>query len=164
MLKPTPEVTNALGYCVGIAKQRDGVELHSLSAMSNHEHMDATDPFGDISKFEGYFKSLTARSLNCHYGRWEYSWAPRDGRQDVTSRQAAIAGMAYIAANPVLDGIVSHGIQWEGVRTRPEQLGTTRTIARPRIKFFPKKSKMPAEVEFTLSIPRGLIRDSSGWP
>ncbi len=165
MLNPAPEVTQAIGYSLGIALERYGVALHAVSAMSNHFHGDVSDPNGCISEFRRDFKSLCARALNCHYGRWEYFWAPEDGQQEVSSRQAAAKGMSYTITNPISAGLVASPEAWPGLTTCVTDLGAIEdecrsfTFEKPNFFFrHEEDSGLPESVTFSL-VPHPLGAD-----
>jgi len=125
MLTPTPEVLNAFIFCLAVAADRYGIMVHAICVMSNHVHIDLTDPFLKVSEFRRDFKSLLARSLNCHYSRWEYFWAPDDGMQEVDTQEAAADGMVYTCTNPQAAGLVAKATAWPGLISTCADLGDT---------------------------------------
>jgi putative transposase len=166
LLTACSEVNNAVGYWLGVTSQRYGIQVHSFVVMSNHIHLDVTDPGGRVCAFVRDFKAVLARVLNAHWGRWEYFWGPSPGgmQRVVTARDAALS-MAYTIANPVSAGLVSSPEAWPGENTTVQQVtaafdGTVRfTYARPSHFFRDEESggKAPASVTWSLAPhPLGL--------
>ena len=46
LLKPSKEVNRAFLFCLAVAAQATGVQVHVIMVMSNHYHLIVTDPFG----------------------------------------------------------------------------------------------------------------------
>jgi REP element-mobilizing transposase RayT len=74
-LVPRGVVPKLFGYCVALAAERHGVEVHADTCMSNHWHAAVTDTDGNIPEFCRDVHSLSARALNAHLGRWEALWS-----------------------------------------------------------------------------------------
>ena len=74
-LVPRGVVPKHLGYCVALAAERHGVEVHAVTCMSIHRHAVVTDVDGTIFEFCRDVHSLSARALNAHLGRWEALWS-----------------------------------------------------------------------------------------
>ena len=51
MLAPRGIVPKLFGYCVALAAERHGIEVHAMTVMSNHWHAVVTDPYGRIPEF-----------------------------------------------------------------------------------------------------------------
>ena len=66
MFVPRGIVPKLFGYCVALAAERHGIELHAATCMSNHYHAVLTDPEGRVCEFARDVHSLTARALNAH--------------------------------------------------------------------------------------------------
>jgi len=167
LLTPSPEVVAAIGFCLAVATNRYRIMVHALSVMANHIHLDVTDPYGEISAFRRDFKSLLARCLNCHYGRWEYFWSPRDGLQEISSEEAAVRGMAYTITNPVVAGLVAQPAAWPGLTTQLGHLGASKktsgafTFKRPAF-FFKQDGDLPETATLRLA-PHPLAGDSKAF-
>jgi putative transposase len=73
-LRPDPETTNAVWYCLGWAALKHRQTLHAAVALSNHVHVVATDPYGVYPDFLRDFHGLLARVINAWRGRWEHFW------------------------------------------------------------------------------------------
>ena len=80
-LRPDEEVTETLGYWIGLASQRYGIEIHAVIVMSNHVHLDVTDYRGLIPDFIRDLKAQYGRgSWNIDYERAGPLWADEKGR------------------------------------------------------------------------------------
>ena len=62
-LVPRGVVPKLLGYCVALAAERHGVEVHAVTCMPNHWHAVVTDVHGTIPEFCRDVHSLSARAL-----------------------------------------------------------------------------------------------------
>ena len=146
-LKPTPEVTQIVLYCLGRALEGRNVALLAFLANTNHFHMvvcdlsESGEP-SDLSGFMGHFDSLVARALNTHYGTGESFWAPGSYRNvEVWTEASLESQLLYLWTNPVRDGLVAHPDDWPGAKTTPEDFGTTITVTKPKGAFFGGRGK-----------------------
>ena len=64
MLAPRGIVPKVFSYCVALAAERHGIEVHAMTVMSNHWHAVVTDPYGRIPEFSRVVHSLSARALD----------------------------------------------------------------------------------------------------
>lgn len=156
-LRPSALSNDIFLYVLGRAARRHGIQVHLACVMSNHYHMLVTDPRAELPAFMQYLDSLVARATNVHINHSEGFWSSEASYSTVThgSTDDVVAKAAYILANPVAAGLVQHGREWPGVRTAPDQLGTTLTIPRPEV-FFSDKGGLPESVELTLTAPPGF--------
>ena len=123
LLTPSDDVNLAIGFWLAFTLARHGLLLHSFCIMSNHIHLDVTDPLGNIIAFTRDFKAVGARMLNSMRGRWESFWAPgRGGRARVVRAYDAAHGMAYTITNPVAAGLVASPKAWPGLISTPEDV------------------------------------------
>ena len=102
LLLPSDIVNQTVGYWLGVTSLRFGLLVHAVCVMSNHIHLDVTDPNGLLGEFPHDVKGILARAMNAHWVRWENFWAPnKRGAQRVVTRKDAVDGRAYTSANPV---------------------------------------------------------------
>jgi hypothetical protein len=45
-LRPDPEVTQVIAYCLGYCAHKYEIDLNEFEVLSNHDHILDTDPFG----------------------------------------------------------------------------------------------------------------------
>jgi len=157
MLAPRGIVPKLLGYCVALAADRHGIEVHAITSMSNHWHAVVTDPHGRIPEFSRDVHSLSARALNAHLGRWEALWSSqRLSLVELVDGPDVWDKLVYTLTNPVAAGLVARSAEWPGLRTRPIDVTRAPVVfKRPRTRFF-RRSKLPAQVELPLTVPRAL--------
>jgi len=159
-LRPSPKVNAILLYCLALAARRFGVLIHAFCFLSNHVHLVATDERGELPLFMHLFDQLSARALNCLFGRFEALWAPGTySAVALADADAVLEKIAYTLANPVAAGLVRRGADWPGLRSRPTEWGTLpRPVRRPP-RFFRRERSvaLPAEVELTLTAPPALV-------
>ena len=62
-LRPSKKTNRILLYCLAVAAERTGLQLHSFCCMSNHEHNVATDPLGKRPEFHHLFHTFVTDQL-----------------------------------------------------------------------------------------------------
>ena len=150
-LRPSKKTNRILLYCLAVAAERTGLQLHSFCCISNHEHNVATDPLGKRPEFHHLFHTFSAKCLNAYYGRWENLWSSEQTSVvNLVDAQAQIGKTLYTQSNPVSSHLVPHSTLWPGVISRPEDIGKTIKIKRPK-GFFAKDSKMPKVAKLKLT-------------
>ena len=150
LLAPSPRVCEVFLYCLAVAAERTGVQVHALTVMSNHYHIIVTDPVGRLPEFYGWLHPFVAKALNAHRGRWENFWASEPTScVRLATPQDVLAKTVYALANPVAAGLVARGDDWPGLRIY--------TPGRRRIKrpsgFFRSDGPMPEEVTLSVTLP-----------
>lgn len=150
LLRPSPVVDNIVLYSIAVAARKYGMQLHSITVMSNHYHIVLTDPFGLLPDFERWCNSIIARALNAHYGRWENFWSTEQSSHvQLVNAEDIVGKMVYAITNPVAAGLVSHGEKWPGIRMFSPGV---RKISRPA-SFFDKAGELPEVVELEIVAP-----------
>jgi REP element-mobilizing transposase RayT len=154
MLVPRGIVPKLFGYCVALAAERHGIQVHAITCMSNHWHAVVTDPHGRIPEFSRDVHSLTARALNAHLGRWEALWSSqRLSLVELVDAPDVWDKLVYTLTNPVEAGLVARSSEWPGLRTRSVDLTRhPRIFKRPRTAFF-RRSRLPKTVRLCLTVP-----------
>lgn len=147
------ELSNFVGYCLGHAANKFGIEVHACVFMSNHHHTDVTDPLGKLVEFKQLFHSMLARGINTMRGRFDGVWSrdkPCDTRRSLDDD--SLADLVYTVTNPVKAGLVKWGRLWPGFTTHSWRFGETRRFERPAW-FFDASGSMPDTVELMLRRP-----------
>jgi hypothetical protein len=160
LLRPDPELTNLYLYCLAVFSARFGIDVHHVTLMSNHEHLDYTDRRGSSPDFLRELHrtfALAAKVLR----KWEGNFW--DGEKpsvvELRTDQAIVESIAYCMANPVAAGAVRHARQWPGLNVLPEQLGRiTWTAQRPNFYFEQDNPQWPAVATLTLTLPPVQMR------
>jgi putative transposase len=154
MLVPRGIVPKLFGYCVALAAERHGIQVHAVTCMSNHYHAVVTDPHGRIPEFSRDVHSLSARALNAHLGRWEGFWSSqRVSLVELVDGPDVWDKLVYTLTNPVEAGLVARSAEWPGLRTRPVDMRRDpRIFKRPRTTFF-RRSRLPKEARLCLTVP-----------
>ena len=157
-LRPSALTNDIFLFVLAVAAQRFQVEVHAFCVLSNHYHLAVTDVLGTLPAFMQYLDSLVARATNASIGHWEGFWSSEVSYSAVShaSPDDVVAKVAYVLANPVAAGLVSHGRDWPGLRTAPEQLGRATLVARRPRKFFRPNGDMPETVSLELTTPAGF--------
>jgi len=154
LLVPSDTINQIVKYCVALAAEETGVLVHSVCAMSNHIHINVTDPKANLPKFTYIAFKYIAKSVNAHRGRWENLWAANVQPSHVVLADdaAKLDKMAYVRCNPVESALVRQAKHWPGVNLwRPRKY----KVNRPKV-FFRVNGPMPASLKLELTpIPLG---------
>jgi REP element-mobilizing transposase RayT len=150
LLRPSTLLNDAFRFLVAHAAETFSVQVHAMCVLSNHFHMNVTDPYENLSKFMHWIDTNLARMFNAYHGRWE-GFLVRESYSDVklVGAEAVLEKMVYVLTNPVEAGLVAYGAQWPGVRVSPRKLGRPQKFERPRF-FFRKNG--PVRPSATLEI------------
>ena len=120
LLKPSPEVNNAVGVALGRALEVSPVDLHSATTNINHLELLLTlshEQVPGASDFLRNFAGLTARSVNRLLEREGHFWSGRAHVEEVKSDKKAEKLLGYGACNTVKDGLVEKASHWKGFST-----------------------------------------------
>jgi hypothetical protein len=156
LMRPDPETNNAFIYCLAVAANRFGIEVHYTMPVSNHHHTGAHDPKGNYPEFLELFHKLFAKCQNTLRGRWENFWATEQASALRLSGPADVLDkMVYALSNPVKDHLVEKATDWPGASSLYATLhGTELTAYRPK-HFFRKDGSMPEKVTLKLHRLKG---------
>ncbi len=148
-LRPSPDTTHALAYCLALALEKTGVILHAACFMSNHHHLVVTDPRGELPNFLRELHRFAAKALNAIQGQRENLWSAEPcSAVRLADDFDVVDKIAYVAANPVAAGLVAQPEEWPGLSIwRP---GSVR-VARPRGYFL--HSNCPNVVTLRVDAP-----------
>lgn len=149
------EVGQLIGFVLALCAARFGVEIHAACFMSNHYHLDVTDPRGEMPAFKCMLNAFLARGFNCLRGRFDKFWsADRACDVELVDDDDIIDRMAYTLANPVTAGLVKRSQRWPGFTTAGNEFGTVMKFRRPKFFFDPNNADVPEEVELRIVRPR----------
>ncbi len=153
LLRPSKVVNQVVLYLLAHAAERFLIDVHCYCVLSNHYHLIVTDRLGNLPAFTQLLNCLVARALNAYYGRRENVWTPGSySAVTLVGEEDVIDKTVYVLANPVAAGLVSHGDEWPGLRSSPQDFGTCREIIRPAF-FFQDNGSMPDRVSLNISAP-----------
>jgi REP element-mobilizing transposase RayT len=118
LLRPSQLTNQIIEYCLGVAAERSGVELHVFCAMSNHVHAVLTDVEGRLPEFLHHFHRNVAVALNASLGRTENVWSVgQTSAVELGDEWDILEKMAYVVANPTAAGLLRSPQKWPGVIT-----------------------------------------------
>jgi putative transposase len=157
LLRPHKETNNAFIYCLAVAAQKYEIDVIDFIQMSNHLHDAVFDRHGNGPAFYEHFHKLLAKCMNATLGRWENFFSSEQVNVvRLTTPEALIEKLVYIATNPVEDGLVERVEEWPGASGYSALMtGQPLRATRPR-KFFAADGTMPKEVTLHLTIPAEL--------
>jgi len=159
LLLPSQAVNEIVGYWLAVCLERHGLLLHSACFMSNHYHLDVTDPHGNLPAFKNHFNAILARALNALRGRFDKFWSedrPCDVR--ILTDADMLPSMAYTLANPVEAGLVKWGRRWPGFTTAGMHFGEEKTFRRPPVFFDAANDELPDEATLVVTRPKVLSK------
>lgn len=81
-----------------------GVRIHSFVLMTNHFHLLASFPNGNLSEFATYFMRETSRAIGREVGRINHVWGGRVFRSCIASGLHYEHAYKYVYRNPVEAG------------------------------------------------------------
>ena len=153
LLRPDKTLNNLFVYCLTLAAQKYGVQVHAFCVMSNHFHIVLTDTDGVLPLFMGWLNRALAMCVK-RLRRWDevvfepntpYNSTVLDGQAEVMHK------VMYTLLNPVTASLVRTPQEWPGIVTTLKTLERgTLTATRPPVWF---KDNVPAEVTLELTVP-----------
>ena len=151
LLKPSPRTTTVFVYCLAVAAQKTGVQVHAVAVLSNHYHAVCTDPEGRLPEFMAYLHRLVATCMNAGMGRWENFWASeKPSAVRLENDEDILDKIVYTACNPVAAGLVAKADHWPGLMAY--QAEKVLKAARPDM-FFRKDGDMAESASITMTPP-----------
>jgi putative transposase len=156
-LRPDKTVNHIVEFCIALAAQNFGISLHALSVLTNHYHLEGSDPDGNLPYFLRDLHRMIAQCLNQYWKRDEALWSS-DKTSVVTllDPDSQLEKLFYVTLNPVNAGLVPDYRQWPGVLyTARDWLRSAKTIKRPDY-FFVQDSSVPQEVSLRFVPPPAL--------
>jgi putative transposase len=142
-----------VGYCLAYCANAYKIQIHACVFMSNHYHIDLSDPCANLVEFKRLLNSMIARGINAVEDRKGSFWdrdIPADTQRPVDDQ--SFLDLVYTIANPVSAGLVRHSDQWIGFTTAGWRFGESRTFQRPDF-YFDEKGQMPEKIALTLVRP-----------
>lgn len=161
LLRPSKKVNQVFRFCLAVAAERTGIQLHAYCAMSNHYHLVLTDPGARLPEFMHWLNEYVAKSINALLGRWEAVWAPGSySSVHLADSQAVLKELVYVYTNPVDAGLVRRARDWPGAISLPSDMNTTPEEIRRSSGFFRDHGPVPSSAMLELSIPPVLTGES----
>ena len=151
LLKPTALTNQIFLYCLAVAAYKTGVLIHVVTVISNHYHIEVTDPNTKIAEFYGWLHKYVAKAVNCSLGRFENMWSSEKVSViALKEKEDVLDKIVYTLANPVQARLVAHGSKWPGVWLYKKS--HTQVVERPEV-YFREDGDMPARVRLTIQPP-----------
>ena len=148
-----PIVGQIFEYCLARAAVRYGIKVHAYCVMSNHYHIVASDPDGNLPDFMSWLNEFIAKVLNRVWDRGEHFWGPGTySAVRLETPDDIIEKTVYTLTNPVKALLVSDASNWPGCTSRTQPFGRDKTFIKPTV-FFRKTSPLPKRVIMLLSVP-----------
>jgi REP element-mobilizing transposase RayT len=160
-LRPSPLTTHILSYCLALALEKTGVQLHAACFMSNHHHLVVSDPNGVLPDFIRELHRSTAKAMNTSQGQWENLWSAEScSVVRLVDDHDVVDKMAYVAANPVAAGLVAKPEEWPGLSLWKEQ-----AIRIPRVRvYFRQRGHSPEALVLRVVAPSSIAQTTpAAW-
>ena len=129
LLRPDGVINNIFVYCLALAAEKYGVELHAACVMSNHYHLILTDVRGVLPDFTAWLNRQLAMCVKRVRDWDEVVWEPNVACSavELTGSSEVLDKVAYVLLNPVSAALVRSPERWPGVVT------TLRTLRRGKM-------------------------------
>ena len=112
---PTPDVVQTIGGVIGRYQKLHKVKIYELQFLSNHFHILASQPEGNLWKFMTDISREIAKRVNRINGREGRLWARRYSDQVVLKDSDQLKAYAYINTNAVHHGLIKDPKDWPGL-------------------------------------------------
>jgi REP element-mobilizing transposase RayT len=122
-MPPTKEVKEAIGGIIARFQEIHYIDIFGLNILSNHYHLLARSPYGNLSEFEQDINREIAKRMNRLHGRRGALWARRFSSQPAPKAVDGLDALLYVVTNPVHHGLVSHPRFWPRLNTYWQHLG-----------------------------------------
>jgi len=165
LLRPSRHVNAIFRFCLALASQRHGIQLHAYCVLSNHYHLVLTDPRGCLPEFMHWLNEYVAKSINALLGRWEAVWAPGSySAVRLVDGEAVLKTLVYVYTNPIDAGLVRRARDWPGAHSLSSDMTAPPLDIRRAPGFFRDQGPVPASALLQLSVPPALLRDCDDAP
>jgi hypothetical protein len=138
--------------------------IHAYCVLSNHYHIVATDPHGNLPIFMHWLNEYVAKCVNALLGRWESFWAPGSySSVALNDDEAVVRRLVYTYTNPVKAALVRTYKAWPGARSVPEDMGGEAEVVRRPEGFFRDNGPVPETATLRLVAPPTFQDNRSSW-
>ena len=151
LLRPDAAINNIYVYCLALAAETYGVELHAVCVMSHHYHLILTDVRGVLPDFTAWLNRQLAMCVK-RVRKWdEVVWEPNVACSAIELPGSAevLEKVAYVLLNPVSAALVRSPERWPGVVTTLRTLRRGTMGARHPEVWFKSKARESATLSFT---------------
>lgn len=121
---PQKQVTEVIGGIVARFQEMHRIRIFALDVLSNHYHLLAQSPYGNLSNFEQDINREIAKRINRLTGRRGALWARRFSAQPAPEAVDVLDALLYVTTNPVHHGLVKHPRHWPGLNSYWQLLGS----------------------------------------
>jgi hypothetical protein len=122
-LIPSEELNEIVGGVFAKYQEIFNITLHALIVLSNHYHLLAQAPLGNLSEFAENVNREIAKRINRLLRRNGHFWGRRYDALVVIEEVDALEGLLYILTNPVHHGLIKDPALWPGISSYFQCLG-----------------------------------------
>ena len=158
-LRPDKTLTALFTWCLAVAAEQFGIEVHVATVMSTHFHLVVTVANENVSDFMQALDVRLARAIQVlrRYVRGVV-WEPgKLNLVELHTPEAIVEAIAYAIVNPVACGAVYSASDWPGLTAKATDLGV-RVLTEKRPDFYFRSETSPDVGSTPLVLP-ACLRD-----
>ena len=152
---PKAELNEIIGGVFARYQSLYRIEIFAIIVLSNHYHLLARAPEGNIPRFFESVNREIAQRVNRYLGRQGFVWSRRYDDLIVLEEEDALEALLYIVTNNVKHALGSHSRNWPGINSYSQSLGAKNKTYRfcNYTKYYAELvRKSDFEIEYTLEI------------
>ena len=120
---PKAELNHIVGGVLARYQSLYQIEIFAIIVLSNHYHILAQAPEGNIPRFFECVNREIAQRVNRYLGRTGFVWSRRYDDLVVLEEEDALEALLYIVTNNVKHALGSHSKNWPGISSYSQALG-----------------------------------------
>jgi REP element-mobilizing transposase RayT len=120
---PRPELNQIIGGVIAKYQEQHGIIIYAVTVLSNHYHLLAQAPKGNLPLFFENTNREIAHRVNRYLGRKGFVWGRRYDDLVAIEDEDALEALLYIVSNAVKHGLVEHPKHWPGICSYWQSLG-----------------------------------------
>lgn len=108
-------VRKIIGGIIARYQEILGIELYAYSVVSNHMHLVAQAPLGNMDEFCENVNREVSRRMNWRLRREGKFWGRRYDDQQILTEEDLLEAFLYVNTNPTKHGLVADSRTWPGL-------------------------------------------------
>ena len=120
---PKGELNHIIGGVIARYQSIYQIDIFAIKVLSNHYHMLARAPYGNLPRFFESVNREIAQRVNRYLKREGFLWSRRYDDLIVVEDDDAIEALVYVVTNNVKHCLGSHPRNWPGISSYAQTLG-----------------------------------------